>query len=175
MMKQIAILGCCAVLLALLCLDAAAQQRKRVPRFSDYPVKEIYEGKSAPLVLDTEEQRSAITYYQAIADGGVNFAGHYIVVPLTCGPKCSMVEYVDARTGKFVSGEFSNSDWGQVHDAFRDAEFRRGSRLIVFAGVIDDKRPNGWHFYLFNNGKLKRLHTIVTHGDFRKPLSEWMK
>ena len=173
-MNRIAILGCCAVLLALPCLDAAAQQRKRVPRFSDCPV-EIYQGKSAPLVLDTEDRRNSVTYYQAVADGGANFAGHYIVVPLTCGAKCSTVEYIDAKTGKFFSDQFFNSGWSQVHDAFRDAEFRRGSRLIVFAGVIDDKHPNGWHFYLFDRGKLKRLHTIVTNGDFRKPLSEWMK
>ncbi len=62
-------------LFALLCLDADAQGRKRVPRFEDYPVKEIHQGKSAKLVLETEDQRSASTYYQAIADGGTSFAG----------------------------------------------------------------------------------------------------
>ena len=54
-------------------------------------------------------------------------------------------------------------------------EFRRGSRLIVLAGQIDLKGPIGWHFYLFDNGKMKRLHTIVTKGDFRTPLQDWMK
>ena len=84
-------------------------------------------------------------------------------------------KFLDARTGKIISGSFTNSGWKQRHDAFREIEFRRGSRLIVFAGEIDEKRPNGWHFYLFDHGKLTRLHTVVTRGDFRKPLAGWMK
>jgi hypothetical protein len=175
MIKRIAILVLAAGWLAPLCVDASAQARKRVPRFEDYPVKEIYQGKIAPLVLETREQQDSKTYYQAIADGGVNFAGHYAVVPLTCGPNCIAADYIDLRTGKITSGDFDNSGFGERHDAFREMEFRRGSRLIVFAGQIDRKGPNGWHFYVFNDGKMKRIHTIVTNGDFRKPLTEWMK
>lgn len=155
--------------------DAMAQTRKRVPRFEDYPVKEIYTGKSAPLVFDTDQQRDSTTYYQAVADGGASFAGHYAVVILRCGTDCSAIEFLDVRTGRLTPNDMTNSGWKQRHDGFRDIEFRRGSRLIAFAGEIDEKRPNGWHFYLFDNGKLKKLHTIVTKGDFRKPLSQWMK
>ena len=172
MMKRIAIVGCCVGLL--LCHEAAAQERKRVPRFEDYPVKEVYEGKSARPVLETEDQRGAVTYYQAVADGGTNFAGHYAVVTLTCGTGCIMADYLDTKTGRIISGKVANSGWGEKHDAFREIEFRRGSRLIVFAGQIDEKGPLGWHFYLFDRGRLKRLYTLPTQ-DFRKPLSEWMK
>ena len=161
--------------LALLCADAQAQGRKRVPRFEDYPVKEIHEGKSAKLVLDTDEQRNAATYYQAIADGGTSFAGHFAVVPLTCGSACISADFLDTLTGQIIPGTFSNSGWKERHDAFREIEFRRGSRLIVFAGQIDQKGPLGWHFYVFDQGKMKRVHTIVTKNDFRKPLIEWMK
>ena len=175
MLKPLASLGLGATLLALLCLDAGAQQRKRVPRFSDYPVKEIYQGKTAAPILETDDQRLGSTYYQAVADGGVNFAGHYAVVMLGCGAGCSSIEFLDTRTGQITSGDFTNSGWKKFHDAFRDVEFRRNSRLIVFAGSIDQKGPAGWHFYLFDNGKLKRLHTIVTKGDFSKPLLDWMK
>jgi hypothetical protein len=173
-MKRIAITVCCAGAFAVLCLDAMAQGRKRVPRFEDYPVKEIYEGRSAKPILETDGQREAPTYYQAIADGGTNFAGHYAVVTLTCGPGCITADFLNTRTGKIVPGKFSNSGWKERHDAFREIEFRRASRLIVFAGQIDEKGPIGWHFYLFDNGKLKKLRTIPTR-DFRKPLSEWMK
>lgn len=175
MTNPLVMFGLSAGLLAAQCLDAGAQGRKRVPRFSDYPVKEIRTGRSAQPILETDEQRNASTYYQAVADEGANFAGHYAVVILGCGSACSMVDYLDTRTGKIISGKFSNSGWRQYHDAFRDIEFRRSSRLIVFAGSIDDKQPVGWHFYLFDHGKLKRLDTIVTNGDFRKPLVEWMK
>jgi hypothetical protein len=165
--------GICAF--ALLCTDASAQSRKRVPRFEDYPVKEIHDGKSANLALETDEQRNASTYYQAIADGGTSFAGHYAVVPLTCGPACISADFLDTLSGKIIPGTFSNSGWKERHDAFREIEFRRGSRLIVFAGQIDEKGPLGWHFYVFDQGKMKRIHTVVTKGDFRKPLAEWMR
>jgi hypothetical protein len=93
-------------LFALLCADAEAQSRKRVPRFEDYPVKEIHEGKAAKLVLETSEQRDAANYYQAIADGGTSFAGHYAVVPLTCGSACISADFLDTtRSGKSNSGE----------------------------------------------------------------------
>jgi hypothetical protein len=174
-MKRLAILILAAAWLAPLCLDASAQARKRVPRFEDFPVKEIFQGKSAPLALETPEQQNSVIYYQAIADGGANFAGHYAVVPLTCGKDCIAADYLDLRTGKVISGEFVNSGWKEHHDAFREMEFRRGSRLIVFAGQIDRKGPNGWHFYVFDDGNLKRIHTIVTRGDFRKPLTDLMK
>ena len=161
-------------LLALLGADAQAQGRKRVPRFEDYPVKEIHEGKTAKLVLETDDQRSAATYYQAIADGGTSFAGHYAVVPLTCGAACISADFLDTLTGEIIPGTFSNSGWKEHHDAFREIEFRRASRLIVFAGQIDQKGPLGWHFYVFEQGKMKRIHTLVTK-DFRKPFTEWMK
>jgi hypothetical protein len=174
MIRSIASLCCVAGLAVALCVDAQAQGRKRVPRFEDYPVADAFRGKSADPILETQEQKDGATYYRAVAEYGANFAGHYAVVALTCGNACSMVDFLDAKTGKIVPGPFSNSGWKQYHDAFRDIEFRRDSRLIVFAGSIDDKRPLGWHFYLFDNGKLKKLHTIVTRGDFRKPLSQWM-
>ncbi len=174
-MKPLVSLILCIVLLGLSCLDADAQSRKRVPRFEDHPVKEVYTGKAAPLALDTDDRRSSSTYYQAIADGGTSFAGHYAIVMLSCGKNCSAIEYLDTQTGKLLPSDITNSGWKQVHDGFRDIEFRRASRLIVFAGEISEKRPSGWHFFLFDNGKLKRLHTIVTRGDFRKPLRDWMK
>ena len=174
-MKWLAKLALCAVLVGAACDGADANTRKRVPRFEDYPVKEIFTGKSASPILESDEQRSAATYYQAVADGGVNFAGHYAVVMLHCGDKCSAIEFLDVKTGNIVASDLTNSGWKRTHDRFRDVEFRRGSRLIVMAGEIDEKRPSGWHFFLFDNGKLKKLRTIVTRGDFRKPLEHWMK
>lgn len=153
--------------------DAEAQARKRVPRFEDFPVKEIYDGKSAALVL-ADEQRDSVIYYQAIADGGTNFAGHYAIATLTCGSGCIAAEIIDLRTGKLSPVPFENSGWTETHDRFREIEFRRGSRLIAFAGQLNNKGPTGWHFFVFNNGKFNRVHTLVTK-DFRKPLTEWMR
>jgi hypothetical protein len=172
---RFASLALCAVLIGSACADADANPRKRVPRFEDYPVKEVFTGKSAPLVLETEDQRASATYYQAIADGGANFAGHYAVVILTCGNKCSGIEFLDVRTGRIIGNDLTNSGWKRTHDGFRDIEFRRASRLIAMAGQIDEKGPSGWHFYLFDNGKLRKVQRIVTRGDFRKPIEQWMR
>jgi hypothetical protein len=174
MIRRFALAALLATAFAALGSDLAAQGSKRVPRFEDYPVKEIYQGKSAPLVFETNEQRDSVIYYQAIADGGTNFAGHYAVATLSCGTGCIAADILDLRTGKLTSVPFENSGWTEAHDRFREIEFRRASRLIVFAGRIDDKGPTGWHFFVFNNGKLNRVHTLVTK-DFRKPLAEWMK
>ena len=161
-------------LFALAGFEVTARGRKPVPRFEDYPVKDIHQGPSDKLVFETEDQKSAATYYQAIADGGTSFAGHFAMVPLTCGKACISADFIDTLTGKIIPGTISNSGWTEHHDAFREVEFRRGSRLIVFAGQIDQTGPMGWHFYLFDDGAFKRIHTIRTE-DFRKPLTDWMK
>jgi hypothetical protein len=43
----------------------------------------------------------------------------------------------------------------------RPLPLRRVGRLVAQVAV--------------DRGKLKRLHTVVTRGDFRKPLATWMK
>jgi hypothetical protein len=174
-MKRLITLALCATLVGAVADSADANTRKRLPRFEDYPVKEVFTGKSAQPILETEEQRSSATYYQAVADGGANFAGHYAVVILHCGKNCTAIEFLDVKTGRIAASDITNSGWRRIHDGFRDIEFRRASRLIVMAGQIDQKRPSGWHFYLFDNGKLKKLRTVVTRGDFRKPLEHLMR
>ena len=69
------------------------------------------------------------------------------MVPLTCGSACISADFLDTLTGQIIPGTFSNSGWKERHDAFREIEFRRASKLIVFAGQIDEKGPLGWHFY----------------------------
>jgi hypothetical protein len=172
MKTSLAILAICASLLA---SAATAQETGRVPRFDDYPVKEVYKGKSAKPILRTAKHREYEVYIQAVADGGTNFAGHYTVIMLNCGEACVTADFLDLRTGRIIQRTFSSSGWREHHDGFRKIEFRSDSRLIVFPGGIGGKPPIGWHFYVFDDGKLKRLHTIVTGGDFRKPLADWMK
>ena len=170
MKPRLAIFALCAALLAP--SEAAAQQKP--PRFDDYPAKEVYSGKVAEPLLTTARHRDYRTYIRAVADGGANFAGHYAVIILNCGEACVTADFLDVRTGKVIPRAFSNSGWGKHHDAFRKVEFRRDSRLIAFPGGINGRPPLGWHFYVFDDGRLRRLHTIVTR-DFTKPLSEWIK
>ena len=169
------ILASCVVAFAYFCVSASAQEKSRVPRFEEYSVKEVYKGKSARPILTTPKHRQYEIYITAVADGGANFAGHYAVIMLNCGDTCITADFLDLRSGKIVHRTFSASGWREHHDAFRKVEFRSDSRLIVFAGGISGKPPVGWHFFVFDNGKLKRVHSIDTGGDFRKPLSEWMK
>ena len=89
---------------------------------------------------------------------------------MTYGSTCVMADFLDTRTGKIVSGSFSNSGWQKHHRKFKPIEFRRDSRLIVFAGGLQEKPPVGWHLYVLDDGALRHLRTIETGGDFRKRL-----
>jgi hypothetical protein len=93
------------------------------PRFEDYPVGKIYEGKPAWSKL---ESAAARLYRTRIREGvekgwgvyggdsqtdrleraerpGANFAGHYIVIRWGCGSPCIQMAIVDAETGTVYS------------------------------------------------------------------------
>lgn len=82
------------------CPPAAAQND--IPKFADYPVNEIFKGKTAEPILN---KPWAKRYRTRIRDGvandaGVNFAGHYSVITIGCGIGCAMMVIADVQTGK---------------------------------------------------------------------------
>lgn len=107
----------------------AQNPSERPPRFEDYPVKEVFQGKPALPVLETPEERQ---YEAVISDGvskgwgvyngasgkefrrpGPNFAGHYILVIFGCGeptlPACFSAAAVDAKPGRVYRAPSSGS------------------------------------------------------------------
>jgi len=138
---------CCAQIQA-----PAPQARKQaaIPRFQDYPVGPIFQGKPVKLDWppdwrDDEYFRGAI---QDLIDGGVNFAGHYTVRDWSCGTDCHWLVVLDMKTGTFPQGlpygslsvtyeepsPYEDHDWLQ---------FRPESRLLVASGCFDVKSLKG--------------------------------
>lgn len=89
------------------------------PRFEDYPVKEVFSGTPAPLVLEIPEERvlddvfrDAVNKGWGVFNGvtgkefqtpGPNFAGHYVIANFGCGQTaghCLGAAILDAQTGR---------------------------------------------------------------------------
>ena len=142
----------------------------KIPQFKNYPVDEIYTGKSHPLVMDSFGKSFRTRRRDAIEHGKPDFAGHFIVVKWGCGTGgCNSGAVIDAKTGKAyvfpvalssvfpLKPEFENED-GQEH------LYKINSRLMVFAGNLEgSKQGNGddtVEFYEFKNDKFVFLRSI---------------
>ncbi|RIJ41505.1 hypothetical protein [Pontibacter oryzae] len=69
----------------------------------DYGVGTMYRGKLAP--LDESSHSDAPTHRSMLQKGmkeGVNFAGKYTVVSISCGTNCQQHYVIDRETGKVL-------------------------------------------------------------------------
>jgi hypothetical protein len=114
-----------ALSLALLAGLSPGPHKHRLPRFSDYPVKDIYRGTPAKPKLN--HNREARMYRTVLSDGvteGANFAGHYTYVDWGCGTDCQKMAIVNIETGDVfmypVPGPTGNG-----------ALYRLNSRLLI--------------------------------------------
>jgi hypothetical protein len=158
--------GVAACLIAFAVADARAQD---APRFNDYPATQTYRGKSAQPKLTTKDARRFRTMLRQAAEGKANFAGHFIVAKWGCGTACVMGAIIDARSGAVTMLPFTLCCWRETYDDFQPFAYRLDSRLIVFLGQRNEEGENGYHAYVFDNGRLRFLRTAETGGDFPKP------
>jgi hypothetical protein len=82
-------------------LPSGLAQSKGLPRFEDYPVTGVFNGKpGAPKIgneikdKDAEEIKEAYSY-----EKHPNFAGRFVVIDWACGSPCKTMAMVDAKTG----------------------------------------------------------------------------
>jgi hypothetical protein len=94
--------------LALLTGMVVGQSRTiTIPRFTDYPAKQIFKGiPAAPQIVTSLAQEYADQIRAevgAFRDGtnkqSANFAGHFIVIRWSCGTACTRMALVDALMG----------------------------------------------------------------------------
>jgi hypothetical protein len=64
------------------------------PSFEDYPVAEIYKGKTARLKLTGDDEGDRVRLQLAVDNHEVDFAGHYIVANWSCGMWCSINAFI---------------------------------------------------------------------------------
>lgn len=134
--------------------------QERIPQFKDYPVRSIYRGRNAPLVLNRETRTFRTRLREALKEKP-NFAGHYIVTSWGCGTGCQVGAIIDARTGRVYWFPFGVGQNYETDDDYRPIEFRLNSKLIIFSGYrVDRDEEPGARFYKFENGRFIFLKFI---------------
>lgn len=138
------------------------------PKSLDYPVTDLYSGKTAKLQYETAEHEKYRGELRIAEIRMPTFAGHYIVVEMFCGVNCERLAVVDAQTGKIHGSPFRSADsefalpppsWD-----FRQPEYNVYSRLMTVPNVC----PRGpgscaTFFFLWENDKFRLIA--------RKPVS----
>ena len=138
----------------------AFQASDRVPQFRDYPVKEVYRRKTAPLVLTRKDRMYRTMLSEAAKTQKPNFAGHYILTYWGCGTTCVDGAIIDAKTGRVYWWDFTVCCWPvEVEEPI---VVKLNSRLIVFAGARNEKENDiGTHFYKFQNGRFVHVRSVL--------------
>src|SRR6185369_11667024 len=80
--------------------SSAALGQTKIPRFEDYPARNMYKGPNARLVLTRADMTFKTRLRVAARERKTNFAGHYIVTTWGCGSACVDGAVIDAKTGK---------------------------------------------------------------------------
>jgi len=153
---------------------AAATTRAKTsapPRFDDYPAREVYTGRIAPVILDTKRARRFRSRLREDSRQGVNFAGHYSVVFWGCGTGCAQLAVVDAKTGRVY---WPPIDYMDIPSPPEDAatphpNFRADSKLLVLTRDRYDGR-GGYtaYYYLFDKNRFR----LLRRAEERHPDSE---
>jgi hypothetical protein len=141
------------------------------PRFADYPVKEIYKGRIAPVMLDSRRARMFRSRLREDSRGGVNFAGHYTVVFWGCGTGCAQVAVVDAKTGKvyWPPLDYMDIPGSAEEDPAARPNFLPDSKLLILTrSYYDGGGTYTAYYYLFDKNRFRLLRRAVE----RHPASE---
>ena len=151
-----------------LCAAAPALAQGRVPRFRDYPAKEVYRGRPARVVL-TRDDRAFRTRLREAGRQRPNFAGRYVVTTWGCGTGCRVGAVVDLKTGRVHWLPHGLCCWAYGGPPYPEpAEFRLDSRLIILTGARGESETEegevGVHFYEFRQGRFRHLHTAEVGG-----------
>lgn len=147
-----------AIAMAMVLCSGLVSAQLAVPRFEDFPVEAMYDGKLAPVILDTTRARQFRTVLITQAKERPNFAGQYRVAIWGCGSDCHAFAIIDARTGTayfhpealWVGGLPGNDD--------DRIQFRKNSRLFVLVGARNDK-GEGTYYYEWTGKRLELIRT----------------
>jgi hypothetical protein len=142
----------------------------RVPRFEDYPVKELWQTQPPSPKLSTSSERMFRTNLRNAAKEQPNFAGHYRVTYWGCGSNCSAGAVVDLQTGTVFppplakSGGLGWQRWIDCPACFDGAnnEFHSDSRLMIvrcglnYSDRLQKNIPDTYYF-LWDGNRFRQL------------------
>ena len=158
-MRFIFLKGCYFTCVFLLASGLAFSQM--LPRFKDYPVSRIYNGRNArpKLNKDTYTFRTRIRY---AARQKRDFAGEYVLAQWGCGAACRIIVAINVRTGTVYGVPFTVCCWTIAPNVV-PVVYQLNSRLISFAGLrneSDKDSENDIHYYEFKNGTFRFIKTV---------------
>ena len=131
-------------------------QSQTPPKFNEYP-SEVFAGPRATAKLVSDFDKNFRTRIKKTQSQPINFAGEYVLSTWGCGTSCSVGVAVSARTGKVVELPGSICCWQGEGD---NVIFKKNSRLLVIAGLINEEGENGTHFYEIKNDLFLHVKTI---------------
>ena len=143
--------------------DAASKKpsESEPPKFSDY-LSEPYDGPRASVNLVSDFDKNFRTRIRGTQSQPVNFAGEYVLSTWGCGTSCSMGVAVSSRTGRVVALPGTACCWkGEGERVI----FKKNSRLLVLAGLINEGGKYGAHFYELKNDQFVHVKSIVVKED----------
>ena len=127
----------------------------RLPRFTDYPARDVFKGRPAPVRFNTQRARMFRTRLREDSREGPNFAGHYTIVFWGCGTGCAQIAVVDAKTGRVY---WLPLEWVDIPDPESGKVFRLDSKLlIVTRSNYDTRMSYTEYYYLFENSRFRLL------------------
>jgi hypothetical protein len=160
--------------------DARPQQPGHsLPKFEDYPVKEVFRRTPHPPVLGTPEQQLYRTRIrEGVEEGsgvwingewgkeqgkpGPNFAGHYVVIVWGCGAGCIRMAISNAETGAVCDPPVSAGGLALPMLMFPasvgrapELEYRVNSRLMIIKATPHWERNDAvsYAFYFLWRGE----------------------
>jgi hypothetical protein len=123
-------------------VTVASRSNAKSPKFFDFPAEE-YLGIHARVVL-TSRDMSFRTRLRNSFSAPIDFAGEYTLAIWGCGAECLVGAAISKRTGKVVWLPGTVCCWrGDGGNII----YRPDSRLIVLAGIINEKGDHAAHFY----------------------------
>lgn len=129
------------------------------PAFTDFSVKERFQGKPAPIDLNSNPKaRRFRSVLRGGAKAGPNFAGHYTVIKWGCGTACAEFAIVDAKNGRvYFPSTIKFNSYALVHDGTEPFQFRKDSALFIIVGEPDETDKLGVYYYKWTGSDLKRI------------------
>lgn len=145
------------ILVSCLIAFASPLKAKTTPKFSDYSIKEIYQGQSKlPDFKNDEYIEFKLGSELADMKKGPNFAGHYTIMQGGCGTECIFTIVVDNKTGQYFKLPIDSSNSG--------IEYKVNSKMLL----VSVTKPFGSNvrdrcilkFYVWERNSLIKLRQI---------------
>jgi hypothetical protein len=155
------------VLVLFICFgQVAAQNRSATPRFSDYPVTNIFTGNNAPVKLVSSADRTYRTRLREAAREDADFAGHHKIALIGCGTNCMLAAVINLRTGRvYWFPETINQALSDEVDAIigeDPVKYSVDSKLLAFPTLKDHDSDKYVYlqYYVFEGSRFTLIKSV---------------